>query len=406
MTLQSSTRIFILLGLAFSAVQSITGLKRSIPETGHELGFDGCSHHHFVIVDHFLQEEILKNLSHAKLSYEFKKCNRETPVGSVFRNYNFDVQIGSALCKFSFNVADVDTHITYDRFSPLEIQDMNHCKSALHEAYFENPDLAPLLSNFEDTNVSNPVQTHAEELREVFETAPVQEFENQIKEDLTPSNKDISIQTDEQDEEEEIDYRTYIPVHQHEQHEQQDEIDPRAQYAGIKGLFKEHSEVDYGTYGIFDNDETDKVEEIGSTEEIVFHNQKASTQPVEDEEKPIVHREDPNDSRAIGGMAGGWTDCKRNSKLEAQKLLTELANLNVLKAVITYTENITKCQLQVVAGMNYKLELSYNDDVCNLVIYEALDGKVQIGNNFKTTKACAGYFTESYVAANPSVVEP
>ena len=493
MTVPSSTRLFILLGLAFSAVQTLKGLRRTIPTTGHELGFDGCSHEHFVIVDHFVQEEILKNISHAKLSYEFKQCRREAPVGSVFRNYDFKVQIGSALCKFSFSVDDVDTHITYANFTPLEVEDMNHCKAALHEAYIETSDLAPLFSEFDndetsglkplfegddETETQQPVSAHVEALREVFETAPVEEEQHDDDEMLAEHGSTISIDLDDgEKEEEEIDYRTYGLFHHQKPKTEVDldgqyngigqlfgekvdaetetsikqpesiketntisiqtdpieeeptvydqvpkdyytgmkrmfseepQVDPRSEFVGIKKLFEE--DVDFDTQGIFEELEKteshneEPVEQIGSTEEIVFHNQKAGEQPADNEEKPIVHRDDPNDSRPIGSLVGGWNVCKKASKDEVKKVLVELANLGVMKGIYTYTENITSCKFQIVAGTNFDFKLEYNTDACNLSVFEALDGSLKLADGFKTTKTCGGYFTESYLAAHPELI--
>ena len=104
-------------------------------------------------------------------------------------------------------------------------------------------------------------------------------------------------------------------------------------------------------------------------------------------------------------IAGGFSKCNKGTLQHIPKLFTALANQNVLKGVVIYAENIIHCQAQVVKGMNYKVEVSLNEEVCSYTIYEDITGEVSLSSeSIEASPVCRAYLTESYIRANTKLV--
>jgi len=303
--------------------------------TVHELGFGGCSHKHFTLVDHFVSDRILKSVSHANLPYKFITCARETPVGSTMREYHFTVEIGGISCPFFFKVEDVKHEITYARFNPQEINDVNDCKRKLNNAHteYETSGLRPLFDDEDDEKVDTGV-----------------------------NNSETKESHNEYDMYEGMGYGNY------------GNFDDEMMYGQVHHTNQKGKYDDYDLAGIFDEPESQHTEEIIGGKEMHFRNQKVAPQPDnkepdEDNTPTTTHKINPDDERPLdigrsGFKVGGWANCSPRNLVHVKQMLAHFAAMEILKGITTYKENITSCKTQVVEGINYKIELTFNSETC------------------------------------------
>ena len=401
MSLLTSTRIFILLSLCLS-IQSATLLSGDNQNSGNELGVDQCSHQHFLIVDKFFIDSIWKHIEAPQHNYKFVQCSREAHVGSKYREYKFAVEMGEVECNFTFKVHDVTTEKTLEEFNPLEINDFNKCKEAIHARYpviekkqdlinqinaddIETSDLHPLFSDIPEVAHKDDIETSG--LHPLFSDIPEVAHKDDIEtSDLHPLFSDIpEINGDDKE-------ITKI----------------------LKNDVKKiENDLDYDLSDIFDESNVDWT---GPHREITdIDNEEQDSKLIEQKRFNRLNTQAPAQKSSLFSieepevkrepvLLGGYRTCDLEIVKTIPTLFTILANQNVLKGIHLYLENITECKTQVVNGINYKITTSINEEVCSYVLYRTPQNELSLSSHLSDVPACRAYLTQKFASENPVLV--
>jgi len=444
MSFLSSTKIFILfsLGLAF-------GYNGLLNGADNQLGVDRCSHKHFLVVNKFFHDSIWRHIQNPKYHYTFVECSREAHVGSSYREYNFKVQVGEVNCPFSFKVEDVQAEKTLEEFNPLQVRDFNECQEALKEMYGEQEpenqndddnveyDLHPLFHDIPESNGNNKASESSQEhdddyvgydLHPLFHDIPESNGNSKTSEssqkhdddyvgyDLHPLFHDIpesnglkhhNEETEEDEEnvslsnlwdESKIDWSSPSKQNTHQsKRESNRKVRNEPDYDDLKldELFDD-DKIDWNSPKRTENEQESNEPTLRSA----FLNQgNRGTVP---EKRVRFESEDVITPIRPSPILGGFNKCGSQTLKMIPSLFAALANNNILKSFIVYQENITSCQMQVVAGFNYKITLSMNEEVCSYYIFEDLKGHVSCNAN--PSPVCRSYFTDSFLSSQPDSV--
>ena len=441
MSKMQNSKFFIFIAMCFAISSQMTE---------KELGVDQCSHKHFLVVDKFFEDSIWSHYHNPTVNYRFVQCSRETPVGTYYRQYVFAIQVGEVTCNFAFKVQDVKVEKTLTDFSPLEVKDFESCKSALKNAGIisevaaedtenwnelkplvheieeklvnedsENWDeLKPLFDDIEDT-LSNPETEKWDELKPLLhdiETKLVKE-DSENWDELKPLFHDIEDKIAQHDNikkardinEEEVDFDVSSLFEGEEEfyNNHSKKAEEKAHNHHI-GKSKNEEEIDMDISSLFEEENDNSA---NSDEKLHFLNAKNADEPKTRKnlgmvEEDLENETVPEDNTPVKKfIAGGFSKCNTHTLKQIPHLFITLANQNVLKSVVVYSENVTKCEVQVVAGLNYKLTITLNDESCNYIIYEDLSGNVSLTSDVAdASPACKSYFTESFLQSHKELL--
>ena len=420
MTTFQNSKFFIFFAM-FLAITNQTGNK-------NQLGVDQCSHEHFLVVNKFFEDSIWANFPNPTAHYKFVECSRETAVGTYLRQYVFAVQIGEVNCNFSFKVKDVVAEKTLANFSPVEVKDFNSCKHALEKAGLiaiksEDP-IAKINEVIADKTAKNVEEENWSNLKPLFHD--IEENSDEDWSNLKPLFHDIESKSDE-------DWNNLKPLFHDIEDKSHEDIKNKSHGKlpttedkfdfDISSLFADEDkayenknakkpiteeEVDLNASSLFADE--DKAYETGSLQhKSHLLNKKDAAEPKvnnriieeDSEEDPV-----PEDNTPVKNfIAGGFNKCNKHTLLHIPNLFIALANDKTLKAVVVYSENITKCEVQIVKGMKYNVTVSLNDEVCDYTIYEDITGEVSLTSNLvEASPVCRSYFTANYIRSNAQLI--
>jgi Cystatin domain len=454
MSILTSTRIFIILSLCL-ATQNSSLLSGDNQHSGNELGVDQCSHKHFLIVDKFFVDSIWRHIEAPQHHYKFVQCSREAHVGSKYREYMFAVEIGEVECNFTFKVHDVNTEKTLEEFNPLEINDLNKCKEAIHIRYpviekeqalineikaddIETSGLHPLFSDIADDSETSGLRPLFSDIADDNETSGLHPLFSDIADDnetsgLHPLFSDIPDDNETSDlqplfhdipevngDDEEIkemfknglSFKTGPKKVENEpDYDLSDTFDEsKHTWTGPK---KVENQPDYHLNELFDESNVDWT---GPHREVAdIDNEEQDSKLVEQKRFNRLNAQAPAQKTTLLSteepelkpqrmMVGGYRTCDLELLKTIPTLFTILANQNVLKGFKLYLENITDCKSQVVNGVNYKITTSINEEVCSYVIYKSTKNEVNISSHQSDVAACRAYLTQKFASQNPALV--
>ena len=95
-------------------------------------------------------------------------------------------------------------------------------------------------------------------------------------------------------------------------------------------------------------------------------------------------------------LDGGWVECEKSDFSEAPRVIAMLIAQEKIDGVTVYTQNVTKCQKQLVNGMNFNVVISLNKKSCQVAYHQAINGEVSLlttGHEFEGIDLCTRVFS-------------
>lgn len=109
-------------------------------------------------------------------------------------------------------------------------------------------------------------------------------------------------------------------------------------------------------------------------------------------------KHDEHDPMINKRLMGGWVHCEPKDSLEVPKVFAMLIAQNKLAAITVYTQNVVRCEKQLVNGMNYNLVMSFNGKECQIQYNEAFTGPITLMNSsnpYHDVKLCTEVYSSS-----------
>lgn len=77
-------------------------------------------------------------------------------------------------------------------------------------------------------------------------------------------------------------------------------------------------------------------------------------------------------------MMGGWVLCDEKDKEEVPKVFSMLVAQNLVSDIIVYTQNVIRCERQLVNGLNYNLVMSFSGKECQIAYHKEFKGQISL----------------------------
>ena len=361
--------IFITMMLAASAICT----ENMLP-TSEMLGVDGCFPSQVKRVAKFLDDNIFMNRK-SKPSIFYHTCEVTISPNEDVHSYTTTVSLNEVHCALTFSTGHYDQTITFHGDHSDAERKMQECRSKLEARYPDTKEEVVLRE--EDVvlpaEIAVPSLT-AEELKELKH----QKF-LKMKADAIEAGKAV---------------REARAARRTERD------------AGI-GMSEENYSL--ALQELFASAEEHKANPEDDNYSEMFHNLFAIPEPTPEEEKkeeelgsfmghvaePAAVRDNKLDKEPLMGAPN---KCNTATKLHLKNLLINLMNQGVFRGFTVYVENIVECQAKVIAGMEYKAVLSFNEkEKCPVKIIEHWSGSVTLKNDMALAqdRVCAGYLTHA-----------
>ena len=350
----------------------------SMMPTTEMLGVDGCFPSQVKRVAKFLDDNIFAGRK-VRPSIYYHTCSVEISPNDDAHHYITNVRLGSVECSLTFSTGHYDQDMTFHGDHSDAERKMHDCRTRLDA---EMPDLKDEEPVIREEDVELPAEIALPSLTE----EEVKELKHQLFKKMQEDAKEAGKAVREARAARRAERDVGIGMSDEDYSDALHHLFDAAKEHKANPEDEDYSKDFEALFAIpeLTTEEKKKEEELGA-----FMGHKVDDGSTQTRSDKLTHKEP---------LMGGMNNCNNATKMHLKSLLINLMNQGVFRGFTVYLENIVECEAQVVAGMNYKVVLSFNNkERCPVSIYEHWNGSVTLKNAMAIAqdRVCAGYLTHA-----------
>jgi hypothetical protein len=98
-------------------------------------------------------------------------------------------------------------------------------------------------------------------------------------------------------------------------------------------------------------------------------------EPTSEDFEQLFNEKEENEA-LHDNLMGGWRNCTEQNRRHVARYFNVLALRGLIQSVKVYTENIKKCEQQLVNGWNFKVKIAFNGRVCHIAFHNSFKDEV------------------------------